>query len=275
MQFPPHLQTLASGILASAITFVPKLLTALIILIVGWLISKMLASLFQQLGDRFKLEDVFRRIGLTDGLAKAQINRTVTDIIAQFLFWVIFLNFLLIALQGLGLQAAVEPLKQFIDFLPRLFVAGITLVGGSLLAQFVGKATQAATASMGIDFHEQLGGLVKGLVFIIIVIIVVAQLGYPADLLNNLFITLVTISTAGVALAFGLGGRKIAHSILAGYYARDIFHPGDTIEVEGVTGVIESIGAMNIEISVGDKIVVIPSTRLTEDTITIHRREER
>jgi hypothetical protein len=274
MQLSQQLQPYIGDLLTSFIEYVPTLLLAIFILVLGWVVGKLVASLFQKLATRFGLEDVFKRSGFTDSLKKAKIERTITEMIGSLLFWIIFLNFLLITLETLGLDAAVEPMQQFIAFLPKLLVAAGTLIGGALLAQFVGKATQAAMVSMGVDFHEQLGKLVTALVLIIIIIIVVGQLGYPSAILNDTFITLLTIGTAGVALAFGLGGREIARSILAGYYARDVFQPGDTLEIDGATGTLEAIGTLNSELAVDGKIIVIPNTRLTEGAVTVHHRAE-
>jgi len=274
MQFPDQLQPFLSNMINSVVSFIPTLLLAIAILVIGWLVSRAVSALFIKLANRFNLEGVFKKSGFSDSLKKAKIERTITEMIASVIFWIIFLNFLLIALETLGLQAAVEPLNQFISFLPKLLIAAATLIGGALLAQFLGKTAQAAMVSMGVDFHEQLGKLVTGLVLIIIIIIVVAQLGYPADILNDTFITLLTIGTAGVALAFGLGGRDIARSILAGYYARESFHLGDTLEIDGAKGTLEAIGTLNAEIAVDGVLMVIPNTRLTEGTVTVHHRSE-
>ena len=111
------IQTAFSNMVANAIDYVPRLVTAIIILLAGWLIAKLISTLVQRLGERLRLEDLLERTGIKAGLEKAQIKRSGTQLLGMLLYWIIFLNFILIALESLGLNAAVEPLRNLIAFL--------------------------------------------------------------------------------------------------------------------------------------------------------------
>jgi hypothetical protein len=211
------IQTAFSNMIANAIDYIPHLITTLIILLAGWLLAKFMATLVQRLGEKLHLEDLLERTGIKAGLEKAQINRTGAQLLGMLLYWIILLNFILIALESLGLNAAVEPLRSLIAFLPRLVVALVILTAGVLLAQFLGKAAQAAMNSMGVDFHREVGQGVNVLLIIMIVIVILEQLGINASIMTNIFTNVITIIAAGLALAFGLGGRDVARSVLAGY----------------------------------------------------------
>ena len=117
------IQNAISNMIANAIDYAPRLVTALIILLVGWLLAKAISTLVQRLGERLRLEDLLERTGIKAGLEKAQIKRSGTQLVGMLLYWIIFLNFILIALESLGLNAAVEPLRNLIAFLPRLLAA--------------------------------------------------------------------------------------------------------------------------------------------------------
>ena len=263
------IQNAFSNMVANAVNYAPRLVTALIILLAGWLLAKLIATVVQRLGDKLRLEELLERTGIKAGLEKAQIGRTGTQLLGMLLYWIIFLNFILIALESLGLTTAVEPLRNLIAFLPRLLAALATLTAGILLAQFLGKAAQAAMNGMGVDFHQEVGQGVNVLLIIMIVIVVLEELGINASIMTNIFTNVITIAVAGLALAFGLGGRDVARSVLAGYYAREQYEMGEQIVIDGETGTLEGIGTLNAEIRVGGERLIIPNTVLTETAVKV------
>ena len=113
------IQQAFSGIFAQAITFIPRLLTTIIILLIGWFISRFLSTLIKRIAERVGLDGILQRTGISGFLDRAQIESSGGDVLALIVFWTIFLNFLLIGLEYLGLQAAVDPLRNVIGFLPR------------------------------------------------------------------------------------------------------------------------------------------------------------
>ena len=263
------IQNAFSNMVANAIDYIPRLATAIIILLAGWLLAKFISTIVQRLGERVRLEDLLERTGIKAGLEKAQISSSGTKLLGMLLYWIIFLNFILIALESLGLNAAAEPLRNLIAYLPRLLAALATLTAGVLLAQFLGKAAQAAMDGMGVEFHQEVGQGVNVLLIIMIVIVVLEQLGINASIMTNIFTNVITIIVAGLALAFGLGGRDVARGVLAGYYAREQFEMGDLLIIDGEEGVLEAIGTLNTEIRVGNERLVVPNTRLTDTAVKI------
>ncbi|MEM7119433.1 MAG: mechanosensitive ion channel domain-containing protein, partial [Chloroflexota bacterium] len=194
-----------------------------------------------------------------------EIESSGGDVLALIIFWTIFLNFLLIGLETMGLQAAVDPLRNIIAFLPRLISALIMLVLGAMLAQFLGRTASAAMSGMGVEFHQQVGQIVNSLILVMVVIVILQQLGLDASIMINIVTSVIVLSVAGFALAFGFGGQNVARNVLAGYYAREHFDLGDTIMLNGEEGTLEDIGTLNSLIQAGDKQLIIPNTRLTEE----------
>ncbi|MCA9970222.1 MAG: mechanosensitive ion channel [Anaerolineales bacterium] len=263
------IQTAISNMLANGIAFFPRLLTGLLVLLLGWIVGRIIAALTRRLAQRVGLDRIVDRTGVGDALRKAEIKRPASDLLATFLFWTVFLNFLLIGLESMGLNAAVEPLRNLIALLPRFLVAMATLVGGILLAQFLGRSAQAAMAGVGIEFHQQLGQGVNALLLVMVVVVVLEQLGIDASILTTIFTNVITLVVAGMALAFGLAGRHVAQNVLAGYYAREQFAPGDDIRLGDIHGTLEGIGTLNAEISTADGRITIPNTRLTDEAVCV------
>ena len=255
---------------ARMVGFAPDFLAGLLILVVGWLLSKLIGLIIGRVAGRLGLTNMLDRAGVLNGMRQAGIHKDPADMLSQFIFWLIFLNFLLAALERIGLSVATEPLKRLIGFLPTLLAALITLVAGALAVQFVARMVQATMAGMGIEFHETLGNAVRVLLLGVVFIIVLEQIGLDVTLLNEIFVILLGLSFAGIALAFGLGGRDVARNVLAGFYARDTFQLGDRILVEEAEGTIEGIGTLNTEIQIndGDRLI-IPNRQLTETAVRL------
>jgi small-conductance mechanosensitive channel len=127
---------------------------------------------------------------------------------------------------------------------------------------------------MGIEFSKAIANIVWFVLLAIVVIVVVQQMGIEAQLLTDIFTYVIVILLAGLALAFGLGGRDVVRNVLAGFYAREMYKPGDHIIIDETEGVLQGIGSLNSEVMVGDnQIVIIPNTHLTENKITVRRGE--
>jgi hypothetical protein len=268
----PILKDSLSQVFQTLLNFPPKLLTTIIIILIGWFVSKKIGGLIGKGMERLGVNSLLDKTGLSYGLKQANIQLTLSDFIGKTLQGLIFLYFLLPALEVLGVNSLVDTVKDIIAYFPKFASALITLIGGILLAQFLAKITQAAFASMGIEFHEALGNAVRLLLVSIVAIIALGQAGIEVSLLNDTFKYLVIVIAAGLALAFALGGQKVAHNALAGYYARDIFAPGDILLIDGEEGELQAIGALNSEILVGTHKLVIPNSYLTENRNTIIRK---
>ncbi|MGB0388697.1 MAG: mechanosensitive ion channel family protein [Ardenticatenaceae bacterium] len=251
------------------LTYLPTLLRALGLFVVGWLIAAFIRWFVRRLGSRLGLDGLVERSGLMDNLRQAKIERSPSDMIAQIFFWLIFLSFTLLAFDALEFTKGVNLIENAISYVPSLLAAILVLIVGSQLAQLLGKFVQVTTASMGIDFHSQLGQVVRSLFMIMVGIIAVEQLGLNVSLLNDLFQTMLTLVMASLALAFGLGARDVSRNALAGYYARDLLSPGDQIVINGVAGTLEGIGPLNSEIETEGGRLVIPNSWLTEKEVLI------
>ena len=263
------IQSAFSNIISRMIEFGPTFLTSVLILGVGWALARLVANVIKRIAERVGLEGLLIRTGVRAGLDKAQIKKSGGELIAQLLYWIIFLNFVLIGLENMGLNAAVQPLRDLIGFLPRILAALATLTAGVLLAQFLGKAAQAAMGGMGVEFHEEVGQGVNILLIIMVMIVVLEQVGIDAQILTTIFTNVITLVMAGLALAFGLGGRDVARNVLAGYYAREQYEAGDLIVINANEGYLEGIGTLNAEIRVGDDLLIVPNTRLTGSAVKI------
>lgn len=246
--------------------FLPAVLGAALVLLVGLLVSLLLSRFVARLLRRLGMDDWVRRGELGDTLPAA-LRRTPAQLISSLVFWLFFLCFAVVALEELGLDLSELPVRSFIAYLPVVLGAVLLVVGGALLATFLGRGTDAALAATGVEHHRRLGGLVRGLVLALTLVLVIDQLGFDVNALTTTFSNLLVVVAAGLVFAFAWGGREVARNVLSGYYIRDRFRPGDRLSVDGHEGTLDSIGSLNSCLTTGDGQVIVPNARLIEQTV--------
>lgn len=245
---------------------VPSLLAALLLLIVGWVVSLFLSTVAQRLLKRLGLDRWLDESGFST-FQDGRVAPSPTRVISKLVFWLFFLSFGVVALQRLGLDLSVLPIRAFVTYLPVVLGAVLLLVAGVLVASFLGRGTEAALRGMGIDNPRRMGQIVKSLVVALTVVVVVEQLGFDVTTLTRTFSNLVVVIAAGLVFAFAWGGREVARNVLAGYYIREHFEQGDRISVDGFEGELIAVGSLNSRLAAEDSEVVVPNSRLIEQTV--------
>jgi len=244
--------------------FLPNLVGALVVLLVGWLLALLAQRVTRRVLNQLGFDHLAERAGVSDALARAGITKSPSRLVGRVIYWLLLLTFLMIAVEGLGLTAAATALRALVAYLPRVLGAGIVLIGGVLIGQFFGKATQALAAGSGVEFHAALGRAVQYIILAMAAILAVDQLGLNTTLLNSVVGNLLTVAGAALALAFALGSREAVRNLLAGFYAKELFEIGQTVEVDGYRGTLEAIGPLKALLTTAEGSVTLPNSVLMD-----------
>ncbi len=258
---------LVSTLASRFIAFVPTLIATLLILAAGWLLSRLAQGLVRRFLERLELDERVAEGDLDRTLSRIGFERSPSQLMARLVFWLFFLCFIVLALENLGLDFSQLPVRSFIGYLPAVLGAILILIAGTLLAAFLGRATDAALAGMGIDQHRRLGGLVRVLLLAITLVVVVEQLGFDVSLLSQTFANLLTIIAAGLVLTFAWGGKEVARNVLAGYYVREQFAAGDRLVLEGREATVEEVGPLSTRLRTERGALIVPNRSLVESAV--------
>ncbi|VXC45663.1 mechanosensitive ion channel family protein [Pseudomonas sp. 8O] len=247
MELDPWTQSLISAMTAlwtKVAGFIPNLFVALVLVLLGFVVAKLLDTLLSKLLGKVGLDRLMTGTGLTKLLARVGIHAPVSTLIGKIVYWFVLLIFLVSAAESLGLQRVSATLDVLALYLPKVFGAALVLLAGVLLAQLVSSLVRGAAEGVGLEYANGLGRVAQGLVIIISISVAIGQLEIKTDLLNNVIaIVLISVGLA-VALALGLGSRDIASQILAGIYVRELYQVGQQVQVGEVEGQIEEIGTV-------------------------------
>jgi mechanosensitive ion channel-like protein len=204
-----------SNALNLIVTFVPKLIGFLIILLVGWILATALRKAVTLLLRKVGFDRLSNRIGLTRFDQLAGLRLDPAGILGTIVFWFIFLIFLVPAVDALGLTSVSGILNTLIAYIPNVFVAILVLFLGTLAATFVSEIVRGATASTNIGNPKVFANIARWAIISFAALIALEQLQIATSLLNVLFTAIVGALAIAFGLAFGLGGQDTARRWLA------------------------------------------------------------
>lgn len=256
------------SLVTSITLFVPRLINAAILLLLGWLLGKLVSTVLDRLLKRVGFDRLLERGGLDQILNRADISVQPSTVISRLVFWLLLLTFLLAAVDALGLQTAAQAIRELLGYIPNLIAAVLVMIGGGLLARFLGQTTQTLAAGANLEFHRLLGMVVQYFFLALAFLLAFDQLGLDVSYLGNALTNLVTVFVAMVGLALALGGRDIIRNVLAGFYAKEMFALGQQITVQQYHGTLEAIGPLKAQIVTSATTVSVPNTVLTNEVVT-------
>ncbi|MFT7244092.1 MAG: small-conductance mechanosensitive channel [Candidatus Azotimanducaceae bacterium] len=252
--------------------FVPNLLAFLVILLIGYVVSHLLASAAQRAMGVMKIDAFSERIGIGHVLRRANVQQEMSKILSRIIFWLLMLTFLVSATESLGLPRVSSTIDSFVLYIPKVLGAAFILMIGLFIAQFFRDLVTSGAESIGSEFAGPLGSAAYGLLVIIVASLAIGQLEIETDLLNMVVsIGLISLGAAA-ALGFGLGSREVASNILSGSYVRDLLREGDEVSIGSIRGTVSQITAVKTEIVTENGDVLSVSNRdVIENNVIRHK----
>jgi len=201
------------------VTALPAVIGALLILLVGWIIARVVSGIVRALLQRANVDRTFTERG-SEVYGNRASSFTPSRIAGTIAFWVIMLIFLIAAANFLGWPQVSDLLNDFIGWLPNLIVAVIILIAAPVVGRLVRGAVETGSTQMGVTNGATLGRIAEIAVIAFAVVVAINQVGIASDLVNILFIGVVAALALGFGLAFGLGGREVAAQVTQDWYDR-------------------------------------------------------
>ena len=213
------LATSFNQVVNDLITAIPAIIGALIILLVGWIVAKVVSGVVRRLLERAGADRTFAE--RSRDVYGARANSIVPSRIGgTVVFWVITIVFLIAAANFLGWPQVSNLLNDFVAWLPNLIVAVIILIAAPVVGRIVRGAVETGSAQVGMTSGSTLGRVAEIAVMAFAVLIAINQVGIASDLVNILFIGIVVALALAFGLAFGLGGRDVAGQVTQDWYDR-------------------------------------------------------
>lgn len=249
---------------------VPSILGAIIILLLGWLFARLVSKGLTKLLDLVKFDELGNKIHANEFLEKANVKLSPSQLVGQFIYWILILLVIVSAADALGWHSLSEEVSKLISYLPNLLVAIIFFIVGTFIATFLRDIIRGTSSSLGIGVGRFISSIVFYFLLILVSLTALEQAGVDTSIItSNLLLFLGAILGAG-AISYGFASREVLANILASFFSRKTFLIGQTIEIEGERGQI--IENSNISVTIlnekGEKIV-IPAHQLITNRVKI------
>src|ERR687897_478633 len=206
-------QSLQEG-LSAFFGYIPQLIGAILILIVGYIVAKLLEAVVTRLLTAIGFEHWMERGGIKQFFERAETRQTPSSIMGRLVFWFVFIIAIVMATDALGISQVSAVLSQLIAYIPNVIAAVLILVLAALLAQFVAGLVRGAT---GVDV---LGTVAQAAIIIYAVFAALTQLGIAVQLTAPTFLIVLGAVALAAAIAFGIGAQGVARDIVEKAYDR-------------------------------------------------------
>ncbi len=257
----------ASRLLGQFVEFLPTLLGAIVILVAGWLIARVLRSL----GVRFAnwLNGFFDRRFGSERARRLRISNAGVKLAGNVTFWVIILFFVTAATRILGLDAFSAWLDRVVVYLPTLLAGGLIILVGLLISTLARDLTSAAVASAGFPHAELFGGSVQAAIFVTALVLGINQIGIDVTLLVTLIAIIVAAIVGSLSLAFALGARSFVGNLIGSHYLQQHYQPGQRAKIGNVEGEILELTPVCVVVATKKGRVIVPAKVFSEETTTL------
>jgi hypothetical protein len=198
--------------------FLPRLVAMVIIFAVGWVVAWITEVILRRLLVLLRLNRLFERKGITQLLTEAALP-SPAEIISRIVFWGVWVCFMLVGVNALGIVALQQEISSFVSLLPQFVVALVILLFGFLAANFLSRAALLAAVNANSPSPRLFSSFVRFLILLFAITMALERIGLGRGVVLVAFSVSFGAIMMGLAIAFGLGGRNVARRILERRFA--------------------------------------------------------
>ena len=195
-------------------TFFPKLLATLVIIFFGWLCAKVVCLGVKRLLEFTQFDKFAERSGIESFLSHSEMDLTLSGVISLVIYWLVILLFVTTGANTLGLNEVAAMLSHLANYLPKIIIAILVLIFGTLLARFINRLVFAWLHSIKVEGALAISTSVEYIIQIFSLFVALEQLDIGTQLITALFIIVFGAVFLALAIAFGLGGRDWAAKVI-------------------------------------------------------------
>lgn len=199
-----------SDLLLSIARWLPQLLGGLLILLIGYVVSRAVEGIARRVLLKTKFDNLLKR-----GTAGSYIERVIASpaaLVGSLVFWLLWLTSISIAVTILGVPALTNFVNVIYGYLPNVAAAFLIFVVAGAVS------TALSTVALRLMGDTPTGKLVGTVVPVVTMLIagfmILSQLQIAHDIVVITYTALMGSVALGMALAFGLGGRDVAAQLL-------------------------------------------------------------
>ncbi len=193
------------------VSFVPNLVLAIVIFVIGWIVASIVEKLVAQLFGMLMVDKALRSAGVGDALSRGGVRLDSGMFFGGLVKWFIIVVFLIASLESVGLTQVTDFLRDVVlGYLPQVIVAALILLVAAVVANASDRVVTSSARAAGISSAGFLGGISRWAIWVFAIIIALSHLGIAPQFMYTLFTGFIAMLALAGGLAFGLGGKEAA-----------------------------------------------------------------
>ncbi|MEM8846616.1 MAG: mechanosensitive ion channel domain-containing protein [Bacteroidota bacterium] len=247
----------------------PKIIGALIILLIGWIVTKIILFVLGKILKLAKVDTLSEKINEMNLFGKGDFKFDIAKIILGFVKWLLLLVFLIVAADILSWEIISTEIGNLLRYLPRLFSALALMMIGLYVGNFVKTTVKKLFDSLEFAGSNVVSNLLFYIIVIFISITALNQAGIDTTIITNNITMILGAFLLAFALGLGLGSRDIITDLLRSFYTRRTYAVGDKIVIGEHTGTVEAIENNSLTLVTKSGKFVIPIKDVTSAKVQI------
>jgi len=192
-------------------SYLPNLIVALIIFVVGWLIGVGVGRVVKQVVDALRIDQALKPTGIERVLSRAGFQLSSGKFLGTLVEWFFIVVFLVASLQVLGLTQVNEFLSTVVlGYLPQVIVAVLILLVAAVISEAAERVVTGSARAASVQAAGFLGKVTRYAIWIFALMAALTQLNVATGLIQALFQGIIIAASLAIGLAFGLGGQASA-----------------------------------------------------------------
>jgi len=260
------LATAFQNLISQVLGYLPKVMLALLVLILGWMLARLMRFLVVRTIAR--LDRLWQRMIVKKELVHLQPRNPPTLIVGELVFWLLMLVFITFATNILGLGIFGIWIKSAVSYLPVIAAGLLIVLVGFVVSSLVRDLVATATASAGLSNGGLLARIVQIIILFTAIVLGINQIGIDIVFLSDVVGIILAAVLGGVALAFGLGARTHVSNLIAANQLKQLYQVGDTVQIGDIEGRIVDILVSRVVIDTEQGSVDVPA-KIFDEQVTI------
>ncbi len=257
---------LSSTLLEGGMTYLPSIVGAVLLLLAGWVLAKILRALTNR--TLVLLDAGLVRL-LGEGRAERVRLARSSDVLGTIVFWAVMLFFVTAATQVLGLATFTQWLARLLEYLPTLVAGLLIVIAGYLLSRFVADLILSTAARIAPAQRTVVARAAQLTILIGAILIGADQIGIKVTFLAIFAGAALLAIAGGVVMATSLGARVHVANLIGAHQVRSSYAVGQRIRVAGHEGRILELTSHSVVIETDDGRVSVPGRVFSEEAVVL------
>lgn len=202
--------------------FLPRMIGALLILVIGAFLAKALKRVVVKVLETFRVSSILKNTPVEHFVTDSELGQRVEDVIGSVFYWLFMLIVVHTSVTILGLEPISDVLDKLLNYLPSIISAIIVLFVGTLLAGAVESLVKGSIKTIDGRSARLLGKVSSYLVITVAVMAAISELGIASEFITIIFVGFVAMLSLGSGLALGLGGQDMVRKMLNNWHTRTL-----------------------------------------------------